>query len=78
MGQLRGAVRDALGDEGALAGDRRDKNTIESIDLTEGDDESRIPKITKTSDAWDDYKEFHENGHYYAICLHWNKKLSRD
>ena len=37
-----------------------------------------IPNRNNTSEDWDNYKKFDENEIYYAICLHFNKKISRD
>ena len=54
-----------------------DNNEEGENDKLDEDDEFHIPKRNKTSEAWEDFNEFEENGNYYAICRYCNKKLSR-
>ncbi|XP_071902795.1 zinc finger BED domain-containing protein RICESLEEPER 2-like [Coffea arabica] len=54
-----------------------DNNEEGENDKLDEDGEFHIPKRNKTSEAWEDFNEFEENGNYYAICRYCNKKLSR-
>lgn len=60
-------------DQEHAQGDENQQNE----DEFDEEDEFHIPKRSKTSEAWDDFDEFEENGKYFAICNHCRKKLSR-
>ena len=55
-----GAVRNALCNEEASVGATGGGNNVESVGQTGGEDEFHIPKRSKTSEAWNENKEFDE------------------